>query len=151
MQLHNISYNDPKVRRSVEAECGPAFDLWATIKRGGTGTSRFQLMDAPPAVLALIDRMEDRRFCSLEMRPNGLLVRMRNRLETLAVPLAWSNVGHVTLGSPNEERLAPLRILASDGESLLFAVNRDQWGSLDRLLKRSVPTGLYRTSAARTL
>jgi hypothetical protein len=108
-------------------------------------------MDAPPAVLALIDRMEDRRFCSLEMRPNGLLVRMRNRLETLAVPLAWSNVGHITLGSPNEERLAPLRILASDGESLLFAVNRDQWGSLDRLLKRSVPTGLYRTSAARML
>jgi hypothetical protein len=151
MQVHNISYNDPKVRRSVEAECGPAFDLWATIKRGGTGTSRFQLMDAPASVLTVIDRMEDRRFCSLEMRPNGLLVRMRNRLETLAVPLAWSNVGHITLGSPNEERLAPLRILASDGESLLFAVNRDQWGSLDRLLKCSVPAGLYRTSAARTL
>jgi hypothetical protein len=151
MQLHNISYNDPKVRRLVEAECGPAFDLWTTIKRGGTGTSRFQLMDAPASVLTVIDRMEDRRFCSLEMRPNGLLVRMRNRLETLAVPLAWSNVGHITLGSPNEERLAPLRILASDGESLLFAVNRDQWGSLDRLLKRSVPTGLYRTSAARML
>ena len=151
MHLHNISYNDPKVRRSVEAECGPAFDLWTTIKRGGTGTPRFQLMDAPASVLSVIDRMEDRRFCTLEMRPNGMLVRMRNRLETLAVPMAWSNVGHIILGSPNEERVAPLRIRASDGDSLLFAVNRDQWGSLDRLLKRSVPTGLYRTSAARVL
>lgn len=151
MHLHNISYNDPKVRRALEAECGPAFDLWATIKRGGTGTSRFQLVDAPSAVLALIDRIEDRRFCSLEMRPNGLLIRMRNRLETLAVPLAWSRVGRITLGSPNGERLAPLRILSSEGESLLFAVNRDQWGSLDRLLKHSVPAGLYRTSAARML
>jgi hypothetical protein len=151
MTLHNISYNDPNVRRAVEAECGPAFDLWTTIKRGGSGSSRFRLLDAPPAVLTLIDRLEDRRFCSLEMRPNGLLVRMRNRLETLAVPFAWSNVGHIILGSPNEERLAPLRILASDGESLLFAVNRDQWGSLDRLLKRSVPAGLYGTSAASVL
>ena len=58
MHLHNISYNDPKVRRSVEAECGPAFDLWATIKRGGSGSSRFQLVDAPPAVLGRVVGME---------------------------------------------------------------------------------------------
>ncbi len=109
------------------------------------------MMDAPVAIMAVIDRPEDRRFSSLEMRPKGLLVRLRDRLETLAVPLAWSKVGHITLGSPTNDRMALLRILAIEGESLLFGVSRDQWGSLDRLLKRSVPEGIYRTVPSRVL
>jgi len=34
------------------------------------------------------------------------------------------------------------------GERLVFGVGREQWGSMDRLLRNSVPVDRYRTSAS---
>jgi hypothetical protein len=148
MDLYNISYNDPKVRRAVDGICGKPFGFWEGVRRGGTGSYRFQLLDAPGSILARIDRDEDRRFCSLEVRQGGLLVRLKDRLETLAVPFAWTDLQRVQLGSPNAERLAPLQFLRATGERLVFGVRREQWGSMDRLLRGSLPPDRYRTTAA---
>ncbi len=148
MELFNISYNDPRVRRVVEGICGRPYGFWEGVRRGGTGSYRFQLLDAPASILARIDRLEDRHFCSLEVRPGGLLVRLKDRLETLAVPFAWADLQRVQLGSPGGERLAPLQFVRTTGERLVFGVRREQWGSMDRLLRRSLPAERYRTSAA---
>ncbi len=148
VELFNISYNDPRVRREVDGICGRPYGFWEGVRRGGTGSHRFQLLDAPKVILARIDRAEDRGYCSMEVRPGGLLVRLKDRLETLAVPFAWSNLQRVQLGSPNAMRLAPLQLLCVSGERLVFGVRREQWGSMDRLLRRSLPPDRYRTSAA---
>lgn len=148
MELFNISYNDPKVRRAVEGICGRPYSFWEGVRLGGTGSYRFQLLDAPASILARIDRAEDRRFCSMEVRPGGLLIRLKDRLETLAVPFAWTDLVRVQLGSPGSDRLSPLQIVRASGDRLVFGVGREQWGSMDRLLRRSLPADRYRTSAA---
>ena len=148
MELFNISYNDPQVRRTVEGICGRSYRFWESVRRGGTGSYRFLLLDAPGPILARIDRVEDRRFCSLEVRPGGILVRLKDRLETLAVPFAWADLLRVQLGSPGGGHLAPLQFVQPTGERLVFGVGREQWGSMDRLLRNSEPVERYRTSAS---
>lgn len=151
MQLLNISYNDPSVKRAVEAACGRPFGFWAGVRRGGVGSARFRLIDGPAALLEAIDREEDRGYCSLEVRPAGMLIRFRSRLETLAVPIGYPALAEVVLGSPGTGRGAPLRIALASGERLLFAVHREQWGALRRLLAGALPAGRFKTSAASAL
>lgn len=148
MELFNVSYNDPRVRRAVEGICGRPYGFWEGVRRGGTGSYRFQLLHAPEHILARIDRAEDRRFCNLEVRPGGLLVHLKDRLETLAVAFAWTDLQRVQLGSPGADALAPLQIVRTTGERLVFGVGREQWGGTDRLLRGSLPADRYRTSAA---
>ncbi len=148
VELFNISYNDPRVRRAVDGICGKPYGFWEGVRRGGTGSCRFLLLDGPEAILSRIDRAEDRRFCSLEVRTSGVLIRLKDRLETLAVPLGWTAPMRVVLGSPAPDGLAPLTVLDANGARLVFGVRREQWGSMDRLLRRSLPPDRYRTSAA---
>lgn len=151
MRWFNISYNDPVVRRAFEAICGRPFGFWQSIRRGGTGSYRFELWGGPQALLQQIDRPEDRRFCSLEVRSKGLVINLRDRLEHLAVPLAWSDVAQVELGSPGAGPRAPMRIAHANGEALLFGVGREHWGAMDRMLRAALPAGTYRTSSTSVL
>ncbi len=142
MRIFNVSYNDPKVERAVNSICGEAFGFWASIRMGGTGSQRFQLMDGPAELLELVDRMEDRRFASLELRTGGLLFRFRNRLEALAVPLAWNTLAEVRLGTTGASSTVDLRVRSKQGGQLHFRMNREQHTALDRLLRKALPAGV---------
>ena len=146
MELHNISYNDPKVKRAIAQRCGEAYGLWASFRRGGTGSYRFELVQAPPHVQDRIDRVEDRRFCSLEVRSNGLLVRLKDRLETLGIPFGWADLDQVMLGGPSAGGLVSLMIIDIRGEQLVFGVRREHRAALDRMLERAIPVGQYRST-----
>lgn len=134
MRLLNISYNDPRVKRELEAICGPPFGFWAGVRRGGTGSARFRLEQGPTALLEAVDREEDRGYCSLEVRPGGLVIRFRSRLETLAVPIGQTELLEAVLGSPGGGPRAPLRLTLGSGERLVFSIHREQWGGMRRLL-----------------
>lgn len=151
MQLLNISYNDPRVKRALEAVCGPPFGFWQGIRRGGTGSGRFRLEQGPAALLEAVDRADDRGYCSLEVRPGGLVIRFRSRLETLAIPIAGQDLREAVLGSPGGTTRAPLLIALRSGEQLLFSIHREQWGALHRLLRDALPAERLRLSAASAL
>lgn len=148
MLILNISYNDPRVKRALEAECGPPFGFWQGVRRGGVGSPRFELVDAPAALLEAVDRPDDRGFCSLEMRPRGLVVRFRSRLETLAVPAGWAPAPQVELGSPGAGLHAPLRLTLACGERLHFRLRREHWGTVNGLFRRLAPPGILKVTAA---
>lgn len=151
MQVLNVSYNDPQVRRAIDAACGRPFGFWEAVRKGGTGSARFALLEAPTALLSLVDRAEDRGYCSLEARRAGLLLRMRSRLETLAVPIGSGQLVEAVLGSPGECRRAPLLFVLCGGERLLFGIHREQWGGMRSLLQRSLPADRFRLSASSRL
>ncbi len=151
MLILNISYNDLRVKRALEAVCGPPFGFWAGIRRGGTGSARFRLEQGPPAMLEAVDRADDRGYCSLEVRPKGLVIRFRSRLETLAIPIALEDLREAVLGSPGGTPRAPLLIALRSGERLQFSLHREQWGSLHRLLRGALPADRLRLSAASAL
>lgn len=147
MQWYNVSYDDPSVRRKVEQVCGRPFSLCAALRMGGTGTARMRLSEASGTLMAPFDREEDRRYLSIEVRQDGLLLRCRSRLETMGLPISWTTIASVELAAPGPDGSGMLSIVGSDGGTVVMHVGRDHWGSVCRLLRRTVPEGRFRTRA----
>ncbi len=139
MRIFNVSYNDPKVERAVNGICGEAYGFWTSIRMGGTGSQRYELIDGPVELLEQVDRMEDRRFSSVELRQSGLLFRFRNRLEALAAPLAWSTIAEVKLSPVGTTTSVDLHVRTKQGAYLHFRMAREQHAALDRLLRKGLP------------
>ncbi len=148
MQVLNVSYNDPQVKRAVEQACGSPYGFWESVRRGGVGSERILLVDGPASLLEMIDRAEDRGYCSFEARRKGLVIRFRSRLETLAIPIGFEEIREVVLGSPGEGRDAPLLIVLLTGERLLFSLRKEQWGGISALLRRTLAAEKLRLSAS---
>ncbi|MFN6176881.1 MAG: hypothetical protein ACK46G_05015 [Flavobacteriales bacterium] len=142
MRIYNVSYNDPNVDRAVNSVCGEGIGFWTSIRMGGTGSQRFELIDGPAELLEMVDRLEDRRFSSLELRQGGLLFRLRNRLEALAVPLAWNTIAEVKLSPVGPAISVDLHVRTKQGEHLHFRMAREQHVALDRLLRKGLPASV---------
>ncbi|MBL7982808.1 MAG: hypothetical protein JNL52_13490 [Flavobacteriales bacterium] len=142
MRIFNVSYNDPKVERAVNGICGGAIGFWTSIRMGGTGSQRFELIDGPAELLEMVDRLEDRRFSSLELRKGGLVFRFRNRLEALAIPLAWSTIAEVKLSPVGPAISVDFRVRTNQGTHLHFRMAREQHVALDRLLRKGLPASV---------
>lgn len=133
----NISYNDASVRAKVEAICGGPLPFWKTLRTGGTGSPRLILNDGPEALLALIDRAEDRRFVQIEIRENGLLVRIRQRLETIGIPLSWAMIGNLQNGPRSAVGGPELSVSLIDGATLAFTAHPSVSGTLAEWLTKA--------------
>ena len=135
MRIYNVSYNDPKVERAVNSVCGEGIGFW-------TFTVSMKMRLAPAELLEMVDRLEDRRFSSLELRQGGLVFRFRNRLEALAVPLAWSTIAEVKLSPVGPAISVDLHIRTKHGAHLHFRMAREQHVALDRLLRKGLPASV---------
>lgn len=134
--------------RGLEAIVGPPYGLWSALRMGGTGYPRMVLDDAPGPLLAAIDRLEDRRSCSLEVRPKGLLMRCRQRLETLALPISWDQLERITLSAPGRTGHGRLSVHLAATSPIVLLVPRDHWVSVSRNLSRHLPQGRFKTLPA---
>lgn len=141
----NISYNDPVVKRKVEAACGKGIGLWEAIRMGGAGSPRMVLIAASHGLMDPFDRMEDRRTCSIELRKGGLLLHCRSRLETMGLPIGESALVEIILQVPGRDPHGELFIGLMNGSSLRLEVPKEHWGTLSRLLRKGIPDGRYRS------
>lgn len=139
MHWLNISYNDPEVRRRVEAICGKPFGLWSALCRGGTGSPRSLLVDGSPALLAPFTRQEDRRTLSIEVRQRGLLLRCRDRLETMGLPLSFAMIDAMRMIDPSGTGPGTIRFDLAEGHELVIGVDAGHWTSIVRLLQGGLP------------
>ncbi|MBX2979235.1 MAG: hypothetical protein KF905_08080 [Flavobacteriales bacterium] len=140
MKWLNLSYNDPAVERVVNATCGMPIGLWERLKLGGIGTARMDLLDAPGVLMADIDRAEDRRFCHIEFRSKGLIIRCRSRLETLGVPLPYVGSMNMKVREDGHGGQGALILTDHEGGIWAFRPHPDHWASTIALLNRHLPT-----------
>jgi len=143
----NITYNDPTVKRKVEALCGKPIGLLEAIRRGGAGSPRMVLVAADHGLLEPFDREEDRRFFSIEARTEGVLLRCRSRLETLGLPLGTGSLQELVLEVPGGRPFADLSILLVGGAALRLQLSSEHWGSVSKMLRKALPEGRFRTKA----
>lgn len=147
MEWLNITYNDPTIKRKVEALCGRPIGLLEAIRRGGAGSPRMVLVEADHGLMEPFDREEDRRFISMEVRTEGILLRCRSRLETLGLPLGDRTLRELVLEAPGGRPHAELNILLSSGAGLRLHLSSEHWGSLSKMLRKALPDGRFRTKA----
>ncbi|MBU1369244.1 MAG: hypothetical protein KJ578_11285 [Bacteroidetes bacterium] len=92
MILKNISYNDKALKREVEKLVGPAFSWYERFKMNGIGSPKFKLIRANAAIEALL-AVDNRRWqCHIELRPGGIILAFRSRLETYGWIVPYRNL-----------------------------------------------------------
>jgi hypothetical protein len=92
MIIRNISHNDKEVKADIAKLVGPSYSLWKRISMGGNGSPRLVIAAATEAIDKLLSVDNRTRFCNLELRPNGLIMSFRSRLETYAWVLPFSSL-----------------------------------------------------------
>ena len=86
--LVNTSYRNPEIEKKVDNEVGKPFSIKERLILGGVGSPPLEIQSASTSIYNLLSLDNGRNRCNLELRPNGVLLRFRARLDTytLVIP-----------------------------------------------------------------
>lgn len=88
MAIFRVSHNDKEVNRKINELVGKPFKLKDRWKLGGVGSPRLVISSCSQAIYHLLILDNSVNYCNIELRPEGILLGFRSRLESyvLAVP-----------------------------------------------------------------
>lgn len=87
--LFNISYNQPKIRETINEEVGPPFTLLERFRLNGTGSPKLFITATSLDIHNLLVLDNNINTCNIEMRPKGIIVMFRALLETYALVIPY--------------------------------------------------------------
>lgn len=87
--LLNISYNDPKVRRSIEEAVGKPFTLRERWSLGGIGSGKLFITQTSIEIHNLLVLDNNLNQCNIELRPKGIIVHFRSLLESYGLVIPY--------------------------------------------------------------
>ena len=96
MRLWNLTYNDPRRWAEVHAISGKPLGLWASIKAGGTGSPRAELVGGSGELNELVSVASSRTGCNFERTTEGAILYFRSRLEVYGAPFEKGEISGVT-------------------------------------------------------
>ncbi len=80
--LVNNSYKNPELIKRINLEVGVPFTLIQRIKLGGIGSPKLHITTTSIEIQNLLILDNSTKTCNIELRPKGILVGFRSRLET---------------------------------------------------------------------
>jgi len=92
--LLNVSYNDKKITKKIDEAVGKPLSIKERFAMGGIGSPKSYITEASIDIYNLLVLDNSTNTCNVEIRPNGIIVRFRSRLETygLIIPYYKLNV-----------------------------------------------------------
>ncbi|MFD0860736.1 hypothetical protein ACFQ1M_00840 [Sungkyunkwania multivorans] len=87
--LLNVSYNNPDIKRRIDAELGPTIPFFERIKMGGIGSPRLVITSTSVEINNLLILDNNRNYCNVEIRPKGIIVGFRSLLESYALVIPF--------------------------------------------------------------
>ncbi|RXG12579.1 hypothetical protein DSM03_10560 [Leeuwenhoekiella aestuarii] len=87
--LLNVSYNNPEVKRKIDTEVGPPFTIRERLKRKGIGSSKLIITGTSVEIHNLLILDSYINTCTIEMRPNGIIIGFRSLLESYALIIPY--------------------------------------------------------------
>lgn len=92
--LLNVSYNDKKITKKIDEAIGKPLPVKERFAMGGIGSPKLHITEASIDIYNLLVLDNSTNTCNVEIRPNGIIVRFRSRLETygLIIPYYKLNV-----------------------------------------------------------
>lgn len=87
--LFNVSYNNPEIKRKINAAVGNSFSFRERLKQRGIGIGHLIITDASSNVKELLDRDNNRNKCNIELRPQGIIIGFRSLLESCALVIPY--------------------------------------------------------------
>lgn len=136
MKLLNLTYNDPKRWEEVKRIAGADVPFFKSIRMGGTGSPKAELVKAPKEVEEVMSETSERNTCNVEMRSSGFVIRFRSRLETMALVCGMQEVKEVSYALLGDSDLLDIRFELTSGDHIVLRSNGFNAGGWDRFLKR---------------
>lgn len=87
--LVQVSYNDKEITRKIDADLGKPFTLRERFKMKGIGSPKLILTDASIHISNLMNLDNNRNVCNIEMRPKGIIVGFRSKLNSYALIIPY--------------------------------------------------------------
>lgn len=87
--LVNTSYNEKKINQAINDLVGNPFGLIDNIKLNGIGSPRLDIIKTSEEIATLLSYDNNRNFCNIELRPNGIIIRFRSLLETFSLVITF--------------------------------------------------------------
>ena len=87
--LRNISYNNPKIKKEIEAAIGKTFTLSQRFKMNGIGSSKLWITATSIEIHNLLILDKYNNVCNIEMRPNGIIIGFRSLLESYGLIIPY--------------------------------------------------------------
>jgi hypothetical protein len=85
----NTSHSDRKVDRQISSLVGEAFSILKRFEMRGIGSPKLEIVQASTDLHTLLSVNQDRLRCSIELRPKGILIHFKSRLDTYALPIPY--------------------------------------------------------------
>lgn len=85
----NTSHSDRKVDRQISTLVGEAFSILKRFEMRGIGSPKLEILQTSTDLHTLLAVNQDRLRCSIELRPNGILIHFKSRLDTYALPIPY--------------------------------------------------------------
>ena len=85
VMLVNVSYNNPAIRKQIEAEIGKPYSISERFKLKGVGSPRLVISEASMQIHNLLILDNNRNYANIELRPGGILLGFRSLLESYAL------------------------------------------------------------------
>lgn len=80
--IRNVSTRDRDVEKEIADLVGNSYSLLERFRMGGNGSPRLTIFDASDQIKELLLKDSYINYCNIEMRPRGIVVGFRSRLET---------------------------------------------------------------------
>jgi hypothetical protein len=119
MRLWNLTYNDPGRWSEVHAISGMPLGFWASVKAGGTGSPRAELVGGSDEVAQLVGAESARTACNFERTERGAILYFRSRLEVFGAPLQRGDVSGITRVPEGAQDRVTLWCGWTDGEGTM--------------------------------
>jgi hypothetical protein len=85
--IRNVSTRNRDIENEIADLVGNSYSLFDRFRRfrmGGNGSPRLTIIDASEQIKELLLKDSYINYCNVEMRPRGIVVGFRSRLETYA-------------------------------------------------------------------
>ena len=99
--LLNVSYNRPKIKNQIDDSVGKAFSLAERIKMGGIGSGKLIINSTSQQIHNLLVLDSYQNVCSLEIRPQGVLLTFKSILETYTLVIPYYKL-HIYKGESEQ-------------------------------------------------
>ncbi len=87
--LLQVSYNDKEITRKIDTELGKPFTIRERFKMGGIGSPKLILNETSIQISNLMNLDNNRNVCNIELRPKGIIVGFRSRLNSYALIIPY--------------------------------------------------------------
>lgn len=90
--LLSVSFSDAEITRKINTELGSAYSWRERLKMRGNGSPKLILKETSEEISNLMDRDNNRNVCNIELRPKGIIVGFRSKLESYALIIPYEKL-----------------------------------------------------------